>query len=303
MSFLVRLLISGGALIFLAFYIDWSEFTNYVARAHFGYMLSAFLAVHLCIWISGYKWYILCRQEDNVRFFQCLRWYYIGFFFNNFLPGSLGGDGARMYYAGKKIGGARAVASVVTERVFAGIALFLVMMVGLLSANRSGSFLFEMVMVFAMCVIAYNLLFNYRFTLLMKKRFGEKTAKFYDTIHSYKKLRLFLELLCFSIVFQVCFVWVTDLLYRSMGVSIPFITQLGFVSLISALTMIPVSINGLGIREGSYAYLFMLIGVEQSVSVAVSLLFFVIVLAATSIGGVFYLLERGERGSAEKTAP
>ncbi|WP_240377585.1 lysylphosphatidylglycerol synthase transmembrane domain-containing protein [Bacillus piscicola] len=295
-----RLLVSAGASLFLILYIDWDNFFTYLAEANLIYAGGAFLVVHLCIWISGWKWYILCRDEQGIGFFQYLKWYYIGFFFNNFLPGSLGGDGARIYYASKQIGAPKAAASVAVERVFAGIAMFVVMTVGLLSVNRSGSFLVEIGLVFALCLLAYNLLFNYRFTLFMKKRFGKKVQSFYDVLANYKRARLLLELICFSLAFQLAFVWVTDLLYRSLGVSIPFFVQLGFVSLISALTMIPVSINGIGIREGTYAYLFTLVGVDESVSVAVSLLFFGLVLAATSVGGILYLLERGERSHEEK---
>ncbi|MFB4165994.1 lysylphosphatidylglycerol synthase transmembrane domain-containing protein [Alteribacillus sp. JSM 102045] len=291
--FSVRLLISLAACLFLVFYIDWREFVSYISQANIGFLVVAFLAAHLCIWISGYKWYILCREGEDLHFFTCLKWYYIGFFFNNFLPGSIGGDGVRMYLAGKQIGAANSIASVTTERVFAGIALFIIMTIGLLSMNQTGTFLFEVIFLFSLCVLTYSLLFNEQISSYLKRKLGKNAAAFYNVIHTHKKGKLFLELICFSLAFQVCFVWITDLLYRSMGVTIPFWSQLAFVSLISVLTMIPISINGLGIREGSYAYLFTLVGVGESVSVAVSLLFFGMVLAVTSVGGIFYLFERG----------
>jgi len=100
-----------------------------------------------------------------------------------------------------------------------------------------------------------------------------------------------------SFLFQLCYVWITDLIFLSMGQDIPFIIQLGIVSIISALTMLPVTFNGLGLREGAFAYFFAFIGVSQPVAVATSLLFLVIVLIATLPGGLLWWLEKPKLAS------
>lgn len=122
-KFVLRLLISSFACLFLAYKVDWNEFANQLKELQLMYLFLAFAAVITCIVISAYKWFLLCRLNGEVTFYQCFRWYYIGFFFNNFLPGSIGGDVSRIIYPSKLLGSQQAVASVSVERLFAGIAL------------------------------------------------------------------------------------------------------------------------------------------------------------------------------------
>lgn len=290
-----RLFISVFACIFLAYKVDWSMFTNQLKQLQFGYVSLAFTCVIVCIVISAYKWFLLCRLNGEVSFYQCFRWYYIGFFFNNFLPGSIGGDVSRIIYASKAIGTQQAVASVSVERLFAGIALILTTVTGIISIN-SGASLWGQVSIFLLLI---SLLLAVVFLKPCEKRmirlFGDKVSLFYKAIDQYKHKRDVLWLLLlYSILFQIFFVLVTTFLFKAMGVSVSFMAQLGLVSIISILTMIPVSINGIGIREGAYAYLFALIGVAESISITVSLLFFVLVLIGTSIGGLFWIVEKNK---------
>ena len=58
--------------------------------------------------------------------------------------------------------------------------------------------------------------------------------------------------------------------------------------------MIPVSLNGLGVREASYVLFFQSIGVPEGIALSVSLLFFFLVTISSLIGGLFWLMERRE---------
>ncbi|OIJ20874.1 hypothetical protein BKP45_07845 [Anaerobacillus alkalidiazotrophicus] len=291
--FLFRLSISLIVCSWLAYNVEWSELAYQIKHLNLLYVLLALVSVLSCILISCYKWYILCRLNGKVSFYQCFRWYYIGFFFNNFLPGSIGGDVSRVVYASKSLGSQQAVASVSVERLFAGIALIGITVTGVLTVNISASLLGQVFIFFLILSFIVVAIFLKPFEKLMIRLFKGKVIPFYQAIDQYKHNRYTLWLLLFySILFQIFFVLVTTFLFKSMGVFVPFMAQLGFVSIISILTMIPISINGIGIREGAYVYLFALVGISETVSITVSLLFFVLVLIGTSIGGLFWLLEK-----------
>ena len=68
-----------------------------------------------------------------------------------------------------------------------------------------------------------------------------------------------------------------------------FLPLLVFVPVVVLLTMVPISLNGIGIREIAYATLFETIGVNPSVSIAMSLLFYSIIVVF-SIPGALYSL-------------
>lgn len=292
---ILRLAVSIGAMVFLAYKVNWNEFVTQLKHLQFSFVLIAFLCVLACIVVSAYKWFLLCRLNGQVSFYQCFRWYYIGFFFNNFLPGSIGGDVSRIVYASKSLGSQQAVASVSVERLFAGIALVVTTITGVITVNISTSVWGQVSIFLAIISILLAVVFLKPMEILMVRIFGEKMIPFYTAIEQYKHKKKVLWLLFFySILFQIFFVLVTTFLFKAMGVTVPFMAQLGFVSIISILTMIPISINGIGVREGAYAYLFGLIGVAEATSVTVSILFFVLVLVGTSIGGLFWILEKNK---------
>lgn len=292
---LFRVIVSVAICLFLFYKIDWSDFLQQMKQVDLRFIIVSFLFVLFCIFISGYKWYILCRQARNVSFLQCFRWYYIGFFFNNFLPGSIGGDSMRIYYASKRLGASLAFASVTVERFFAGIALIVTSVIGLVFINGIEQFFWHITIFGLIALLLYCLLFVGFFQNALIKLFGDRLKAFYEMITVFQKDQQLLSKLFFhSLLFQISFVLVTDMLFRAFGLNVSFLVQLGFVSLISILTMLPISINGLGIREGAYVYLFSLVGVAETISVAVSILFFILVLIGTSAGALFWIFERKE---------
>ena len=295
LQFLFRTFVSVVVCLFLVQMADWHVFIQQLKTVHLNNILLALAFVFLCIFISGYKWYLLLRVEKGIHFYDCFRWYYIGFFFNSFLPGSIGGDAFRIYYAGKKVGASKAVASVTVERLFAGIALVFATVLGLLYVNDIGSLYLHLLLFVGLIVFLYCAIFVPYFQKKITKLFKGKTTSFFETVSTYKEEKgLLLKLFLFSLLFQLSFVLVSDMLFRAFDVHVSILAQIGFVSLISILTMLPISIGGIGIREGAYVYLFALVGVSETVSIAVSLLFFILVLIGTSFGVLYWLFERKE---------
>ena len=101
-------------------------------------------------------------------------------------------------------------------------------------------------------------------------------------------------ILLLSFLFQVGMAWINDLLFRSFGIDVSFLHLLVIITLISVITMIPVSLNGLGVREARYVLFFQSIGVPDGIALSVSLLFFFLVTISSLIGGIFWLMERRE---------
>ena len=73
----------------------------------------------LGVMISSWKWWSLLRVRGHaVPYWWAVRAYFIGQFFSNFLPTSIGGDAVRIYLASRRTGApAVAIASVFVERL------------------------------------------------------------------------------------------------------------------------------------------------------------------------------------------
>jgi hypothetical protein len=67
--------------------------------------------------------------------------------------------------------------------------------------------------------------------------------------------------------------------------------------LVGTFSALPVSLNGIGLREGGYLFLLGTIGIASEKAVAFSLLWFVIVILASLVGGLVFILRKGPRPS------
>src|SRR5207249_4105642 len=74
------------------------------------------------------------------------------------------------------------------------------------------------------------------------------------------------------------------------GARLPFSYCLIFHPVISVMTALPVSVNGVGVREGGYLYFLTRIDIDDSIAVTLSLLAFGVTVVAGLLGGVVFLV-------------
>jgi len=99
-------------------------------------------------------------------------------------------------------------------------------------------------------------------------------------------------LLSFAIQFlSVVVMWLAAL---AIGIQAPFFIFLIFIPIVNLTIMIPLTINGFGLREGVYYLLFTQIGQPPETSVILSLLNFLVVTLASLPGGVAYSMYKKE---------
>ena len=103
-------------------------------------------------------------------------------------------------------------------------------------------------------------------------------------------LRILGPVLALSVVFQCLVAAVNAALFSALGVPVGFGACLIFTPMIFALTMLPLSLSGFGLREAAYAYFFALVGVPMADAVAVSLAFFGLVAVISLPGAPLFLL-------------
>lgn len=91
---------------------------------------------------------------------------------------------------------------------------------------------------------------------------------------------------------QFCTIVIAYLCFLAFGVHISFLHHMAMYPIISILSIIPVTISGLGLREGFFVSFYSLLGVSPSLAVSVSLLNYCIeMLLMALLGGVIYLFE------------
>jgi hypothetical protein len=85
---------------------------------------------------------------------------------------------------------------------------------------------------------------------------------------------------------SVAQVW---LLGGALGLRVPLVAYAVVVPLVSLLTMLPISVFGVGVREVSLVTLLAPLAVAPEAALALGVLWFALSVAASLIGGVVYL--------------
>jgi uncharacterized membrane protein YbhN (UPF0104 family) len=118
-------------------------------------------------------------------------------------------------------------------------------------------------------------------------------AKLRLALRSYGARRsALLQGLLLSIGVHLIQAWMHVVMGRALNLMIPFSFALIVYPLVGTFAAIPISLNGIGLREGGYVFLLAVIGINAENGIAFGLLLFVIIAVDSLIGGVVFLLKR-----------
>ena len=95
--------------------------------------------------------------------------------------------------------------------------------------------------------------------------------------------------LLISFVFQTLFITIIIITALGFGIKIPLHYFFILVPLGDLLSILPLTLNGIGIREGCYVFFLHMGGADTSTSLAFALLCLVVVWGVSLIGGAVYL--------------
>lgn len=305
-GFIIRLAVSIVLLGLILCKIDWSTTVSLVRRSDpLWWMVAAFITIAAVV-ISAYKWQmVLTAQGVRVPLPKLTSSYFIGLFFNNFLPTSMGGDAFRAYDAVKFSGETpKAIASVVAERVLASATLGVTALAGLLIGYRSaGRFTWLvvafnvgcLVLVWASLDIRWLEMAAARMSWLNSDKIRSRLAEAKEALKApvQDKTALF-SILAASMVFQVTVVLVNLAVFKALNIDVSARYLFIFVPIISAISMLPVSINGLGIQQGASIVCFGAIGLSATEAAAQSLGFLLVVTVVSLAGAVLLVMRKSD---------
>ena len=74
----------------------------------------------------------------------------------------------------------------------------------------------------------------------------------------------------------------------SLNISVPIIYYFLYIPVIQVIVLLPISIAGIGVREGAFVYFFTQLGVSRTQAFSLSLVVFSLSLCLAFIGGIIY---------------
>lgn len=293
------------------YWLDLRQFGDVLASSNWWWVVPATLLQLTLTLLSAKRWQaILTNFRIRTSLGSLIQLAFIGSFFNLCLPSAIGGDVFRAFYLSKRTARSMTTTlmSTLLERSGGLCALLMVgaaaaLYWGLPAGSPVPGYLFPvMIAVYLLINLA---LFHSRlhrlFTRILKRlglgRLEERMELVYEGLRTLIRNRgALVEVLAVSLVIQLGSVAVVWTVSHALPLQQPLPVFLVLIPIINLSIMVPVTINGFGLREGLYFLLFAALGVPEEQAVALSLLNTLAVALAALPGGVVYSLYKRDPG-------
>ena len=303
----VQGLITVALLAFMLRSLDLAAFRELFVRLPLWFYFLSLLVVLGGQVVYAWRWRLLLAEAGvRVPLVATVRQYFIGTFLSNFLPSTVGGDVGKVYLLGRAHGYRVVMASVVLDRMLglAMLAMWAAVALWLFRMPTPTLTVARLAVTGVAGLLAAILIVSGTGTGGLAARvawLGPRAIAFAEQLQQFRidmavSLRSPLLLLKAALVvggyaLAAGAVYVVFIRIQT-GTAPPFVMTTGVVMATAVLSNIPVSLNGLGLREQLHALLLSPLGVPREVAVAVSLLFFSHLLVSSLFGAMFWLQSR-----------
>ncbi len=261
--------------------------------------------------LGALQWYILLKAADVVLpFGKTFRLYFTGLFFNNFLPANIGGDAVKIFDVVRTGNDPHKVFAVtLLDRVFGITGLCLLALIAslFLYARDSVAYNWLYIVIFLSCLVPVFLLaLNRRVSRSVRAilgkiglwGIGDRIDQVLTHLGNLRNLRsMSFKLIILTLLIQSLRVATHIFVGRALGIDIVGWANIHFfvfVPLLGLVMTLPISINGLGVREGAGVVLFMQIGIGEELAVLMEFITYIVQVAVSLLGGIFFILRKHE---------
>ncbi len=276
-----------------------------IIKANIWGLVGVFFIFILFFLLLIIRWQILLyAQGIKYPLLYIVNSFMIAYFFNNLLPTTIGGDVFRVMYTRNRANVSKATSTVIVDRMGGFLALFSV----LLAASIMYALVEKryMYLYIGLGGVVISLLFFFIFLnksvyrkflpLIMKVPYiGEKLGTLYDSLHLFRKRKFslfFSFLFSFMIQLLLPILWFCIMLTVAGHSNVTVFFFFLVIPLVNSIAMLPISIGGMGLREGSIIAFLTGAGIGKEVALAISLLFLLYNTFFSLIGGLIFLIRR-----------
>lgn len=268
---LLKIAISAALLYFIFSKIQVKEVLTILQKSNLLYVLGALLFFMISKVIAAYRLNLYFYQIKVLLAAKSnLRLYLLGMFYNLFLPGGIGGDAYKGYYIKKifEVPTKKVVSVLLLDRLSGLLLLFVYAC--LLGITLQVQELLSVRWVLAIGMVASIVIF----WAIQKKFFLYVIPVFWKSFLYSAGVQL-AQLICVIFILYALQIDVSTIEYL-------------FIFLISSIiSVLPLTIGGIGSREVVFLYGALWLGLEENLSVSISMLFFLIT-AFVSLLGIWY---------------
>jgi hypothetical protein len=256
--------------------------------------------------LSASRWWLLLKHTHAaISFSKAFPSYYLGVFYNNFLPTGLGGDAIRILHMRTRGVSVKSLVSAsVVDRAIGFATIFIVGMIGVFASDEMRipghtKSVLTTVFLFGLLVAGW-ILSNHSGRLIksLARKYGHTRVRGWIldiilTCYSYRteKKRIMLAVVI-SVIGQSLVILTYYLIGCGLGLNLSITAYLVAIPAVFLAASLPISIGGLGIREGTLVGVLVAAGANFQLAVNLSLLYLVVFWISTLPGALVPLLSR-----------
>ncbi|MDD5610227.1 MAG: lysylphosphatidylglycerol synthase transmembrane domain-containing protein [Candidatus Omnitrophica bacterium] len=299
----MRISISIALLIFLFYELGTPKLFATLKNADVILAFVAFLLLFGTYVLAFYRWEMLIEGADvHISRKRIVSSFCGGIFSNLFLPSSIGGDFMRSVDLTRHTAKPKEIiATVFLDRLSGYVALVILVLLALLAGHNLKldksiylTVIILVVLLVAIILVVFNSYLYGKTKALLNLPFESKIKEMILGLHHeiyifrHKRKILLKNILC-SLMLQGGQFVVSYIIARALGINIKPVYFFIFIPIVSAVTMLPISIGGLGLRDAATVVLFAKVGLSKDLAFAMSLVNDFFVFAIGIIGGLIYV--------------
>lgn len=305
-EFCIKLMVSVGLIGFLIYKMDLATVKNVLVTLHPFYFMLALILLSTEVVLMALRTQNLLRTKHvHVSLWVLIKLNLISVFVGMFLPSRLGIDALRIYYLSKYTKEVvDSISTIAIDRVLnivvmTGFAMGCYFLGGYMQRLPGLATAFIPFVGGILLLILFFIPVSQRWinTVLSRFKWGHSIQKMLNSIvHSVQSFRQqpwqFALLILFILVFQLVRITSSFVFSKALFIDVPYLYLFVMIPIVTLLGMLPVSIAGLGIVQGSSVYLFGLMGIPKEQAFGFSVLVFFTRILVT-VPGLYFFYHEG----------
>lgn len=306
---IIKIIITVVLIIYVAMQIDLQDIKTRLINVDGQYLVYALIASFATGLFHALRWNRIIATDDKpLSLKDAVNLVFIGYFFSQMLPSSIGGDAMRVWRS-HKMGLAmnHAIISVLVDRflsLLGVVALILIFSVYFYN-NINNATVLNLLILFCISsiIISILLVFADRFPQrFLPAKIGGFIQKLARCIRHIFRPAVFLYLLALSAIVHILVSFIVYLSAEAFHIPLSIPDAILLIPPVIMITTIPVSIGGWGIRETAMIFFLGLASVSSSDALLLSVTLGLIFIVTSIPGGIIWALtgNAAERSAAEQ---
>jgi len=263
-------------------------------------IIVSLLLLLLSTGIGAKKWQVLI---PNHSFSELLKFNFICLFYNIILPGQIAGEGSKAYFMIRKNGNSKVViTSILVDKITGLTGLLFVTLMGVCLSRQpvvEGFSLILTLIIISTIAFLYILRVDKVFFLTVMffdileywfPKLNRLWKKLIDILHGWREYlnqpSLLFKSVVWGILYQSLAAVSTMIIAEGIAIDIPFVDWCWIIGIVSVVLLLPVTLGGIGIREGTFIGILGLLGIAGDKALSLSLSLFALHIIGAAIGGV-----------------